>query len=419
MMRNDIALGMTPGGTDVSALGAQQLAFDEAEYARRLTRLREAMAAAGIDLMWVTSPEVVCWLHGYFASWYKGQSPMRYPQCFGTAVHVDHEHFIFFDNPTEMGVTQQFSVSRDNRWLPSREAAPNLDFIMGELEAEGWLKGTVGMEFWSYLPNRAISTMFEGAFRAHGANVVDATAVTRGVRRVKSAAEIAAIEEAVRICAVGHQTIMDNLRPGITELDLFGQVMAAMMVQGGEFPALIPIFNAHPMKDGVPVPVGHGMAGRRVIQEGEYLGADLCGVFKRYHANVCRGYVVGEVPRKLAELTARAAGVFDVIESEVKAGMTVAEVIAVLKRYYDDAGLTGTPGWVLGYEMGLSLPPDWVGDFYFHFMDTKYLDRVFEENMVTNFESIFSTSLIDMVVYGRDGSRVLNGGVPRELQGVG
>ena len=77
------------------------------------------------------------------------------------------------------------------------------------------------------------------------------------------------------------------------------------------------------------------------------------------------------------------AGVFDVIESEVKAGMTVAEVIAVLKRYYDDAGLTGTPGWVLGYEMGLSLPPDWVGDFYFHFMDTKYLDRVFEENMVT------------------------------------
>ncbi|MDA1073071.1 MAG: hypothetical protein O2825_16980, partial [Proteobacteria bacterium] len=82
-------------------------------------------------------------------------------------------------------------------------------------------------------------------------------------------------------------------------------------------------------------------------------------------------------------------------------------------------GLTGTPGWVLGYEMGLSLPPDWVGDFYFHFMDTKYLDRVFEENMVTNFESIFSTSLIDMVVYGRDGSRVLNGGVPRELQGVG
>ena len=135
-MRNDIELGMTPGGTDVSALGAQQLAFPPAEYDDRLDRLRKAMARAGIDLMWITAPEVVCWLHGYFASWYKGQSPMRYPQCYGTAVHVDHDNFIFFDNPTEMGVTQQFSVSSDNRWLPSREAAPNLDFIMNELEAE-------------------------------------------------------------------------------------------------------------------------------------------------------------------------------------------------------------------------------------------------------------------------------------------
>ena len=418
-MRNDVALGMTPSGTDVSVLGTPQLAFPEAEYRSRIDKLRRAMADARIDMMWITSPEVVCWLHGYFASWYKAQSPMRYPQCYGTAVHVDHDNIIFFDNPTEMGVTQQFSISTDNRWFQSREAAPNIEFVMKELEAEGWLKGTVGMEYWSYLPNRAISTMFEGAFRAYGANVVDGTAVTRRVRRVKSALEIEAIEEAVRICAVGHKVIMENLRPGITELELFGQVTAAMMAEGGEFPALIPIFNAQPMKDGVPVHVGHGMAGRRVIQEGEYLGADLSGVYKRYHGNICRGYVVGEPPRKLAELTAKAAGVFDVIASEVKAGMTVAEVNKVLNRYYDDVGLSGTPGWVLGYEMGLSLPPDWVGDFYFHFMDTKYLDRVFEENMVTNFESIFSTCLIDMLVYGKDGTRVLNGGVPRALQGVG
>jgi Xaa-Pro aminopeptidase len=150
------------------------------------------------------------------------------------------------------------------------------------------------------------------------------------------------------------------------------------------------------------------MAGRRKIQAGEILGADLCGVYNRYHGNVCRSYFLGDPPKEMVERYEKAAGVFEVIKTDVKAGMTVAEVIAVLRRYYGEVGLLDTEGWGLGYELGLSLPPDWVGDFYFHFADTKYLDRVFEENMVTNYESIFNTALIDMLVYGKDGTRILS-----------
>ncbi len=402
------SLGLTPGSTNIEALGEPQLAFSEEEYRGRIAKLRALMSEAGIDLLWMTTPEAVCWTHGYFVSWYKGNSPMRYPQCYGTAIHVDSDSGIFFDNPTEIGITAMTSISTDNRWLPSREAAPNIEFIIKELAAEGWLKGNVGMEFWSYLPNRAVSTMFEGAFRAQGCNVVDASDVTRRARRVKSTAEIACIEEAVRICEIGHRTIRENIRPGMTELELFGQVTAAMMAAGGEFPALIPIFNSHPVVDGKEVSGGHSMAGRRKLQAGEVLGADLCGVYNRYHGNVCRSYFLGDPPAVMVERYAKAAGVFAVIKSEVKAGMTVAEVIAVLRRYYEEVGLWGTEGWGLGYELGLSLPPDWVGDFYFHVADTKYTDRVFEENMVTNYESIFNTALIDMLVYGKDGTRVLS-----------
>ena len=93
---------------------------------------------------------------------------------------------------------------------------------------------------------------------------------------------------------------------------------------------------------------------------------------------------------------------------------TVAEVIAVLRRYYESVGLWDQPGWGLGYELGISLPPDWVGEFYFNVRDTKYLDRVFEPNMVTNFESNFDTGLIDTVVYTPTGTRVLSN-VPLEL----
>jgi Xaa-Pro dipeptidase len=38
--------------------------FDEAEYAERLTRVRTAMAARGLDGMLISSPENICYLTG-------------------------------------------------------------------------------------------------------------------------------------------------------------------------------------------------------------------------------------------------------------------------------------------------------------------------------------------------------------------
>jgi hypothetical protein len=43
---------------------------------------------------------------------------------------------------------------------------------------------------------------------------------------------------------------------------------------------------------------------------------------------------------------------------------------------------------------------------------------VFEENMVTNFESLFNTALIDTCIYGRDGTKILSK-TPLELIAVG
>jgi Xaa-Pro aminopeptidase len=413
-------IGLTPGAFDAGAIGQVEHAFPRDEYLARIDKVRALMQRDGIDLLWVTSPDAVCWLHGFTASWYKANAPMRYPQCYGTAIHADSGRFIHFDNPSEHPVLAYTSVSQDNRFLPDREAEPNIRFIMGELASEGWLTGSVGMEFWSYVPNRAISTMFEGAFLAHGACPRDASALLREARRVKSPAEIETIEKAMEICDIGHQAIVDNLEPGMTELDLFGKVTAAMMTAGGEFPALIPIFNATPVVDGKHQHAGHSMAGRRKIEKGSMLTADLCGVYNRYHANVLRGYYVGgPPPPEVADQYRRAAGVFDVIRTDVKAGMTVREVNTRLRAYYEEVGIwSETEGWALGYELGLSFPPDWVGDFYFHLGDNKYLDRVFEENMVTNFESLFSTALIDTLVYGADGTRVLSQ-TPLELIAVG
>jgi len=409
------SIGLTPGAFD-PANAVPDLAFPVEEYQSRVEKLRVEAQKAKVDLLWITTPDAVCWMHGFLASWYKANAPMRYPQCYGTALHVESGRYIHFDNPSEKAISAVTSVCTDNRWLPDRDATPNITFIMDALAAEGWLDCTVGMEFWSYVPNRAISTMFEGAFLSRGCKVVDTSVPVRRARRVKSVLEIECIERATAICDIGHRAIVEHLVPDMTELELFGEVTRAMMAAGGEFPALIPIFNSTPVVDGTMQITGHSMARRKPIVKGAMLKTDLCGVYNRYHGNVLRGYYVGDdPPAKLIEQYRCAGGVFDVIQTEIKAGMTVADVNKRLRQYYEDVGIWNeTEGWALGYELGLSLPPDWVGDFYFHLGDNRWLDRVFEENMVTNFESCFSTAMIDTLVYAKDGTRVLSE-IPLEL----
>jgi len=342
---------------------------------------------------------------------------MRYPNLYGTAVHVDSDELIHFDAPNEVAVLARRSVCRDNRFFPSREAAPNLHFIISALRDKGWLGGTVALEFWSYLPNRAVSSMMEGALLAEGCRVVDGSAVVRSARRVKSPKEVAYIEEAVRLADIGHYEIQRKLRVGMTELELFGEVMRAMMAAGSEFPALIPIFNVVPVENGRSAITGHTMAGRTVIKAGDMLKADLCGVFNRYHGNVMRGYYVGDPPKQMLEQHRRAAGAFEAMRT-VKSGMTVRDVNAILRACLESVGLWDEAGWALGYELGISMPPDWVGEFYFNARDEKYLDRVFEENMVTNFESLFGTWLVDTCVYQKSGTRFMSK-MPLDIIAVG
>ena len=407
--------GMTMGFFDQASMGDIQYPFDITEYQSRLDRIRKRMAKDNIDLLYVTTPEAVCYIHGFYASWYKANSPMRYPQLYGTAVHVDHDRFIHFDSPAELPQLARTSISNDNRYYPSRDGKQNLEFIIKELRQEGWLKGRVGLEFWSYVPNRAISEMMEKAFRKEGCEVVDGSKIMREVRRIKSSREIEYIEEGVKIADIGHKTIMETLRPGMSELEIHGEAMRNMLAAGGEFPALITLVKSTPVINGVAMGLGHDMATRKKIRKGELLFADFCGVFNRYHGNVCRGYYVGDDPPSyLVDCYKKCGGVYEVIRNDIKTGMTVGEVIKILREYYMSTDLWKIEGWALGYELGLSLPPDWVGDFYFCLTDENYLDRVFEDGMVTNFESFFNAALIDTIVYKKEGLRTLSK-IPAEL----
>ena len=130
------------------------------------------------------------------------------------------------------------------------------------------------------IPNRAVSKRFQGAFEAAGARVVDGSAILRDVRWRKSAAEMACLHEAARIAMAG-QRAREVIRPGVSELEVQGEVVRALTAAGGEMPAMM-----IPVLSGAKTNACHAVATRRRMQAGELVVIDVAGVHKRYHVTI-------------------------------------------------------------------------------------------------------------------------------------
>ena len=388
----------------------KELAFAPEEYSARLDRVRARMAEDGIDCLFLSSPESMNYVSGYQCEWYQAESPKEWPPTCGVAVHVDHDRFILFDSEREAILTRIFTVSQDTRCFPKDTYRDGTHFIADELKAEGWLGGTIGLEFWAHRPNRAVSEMFEARFAAAGAKVVDGSDVLRQVRWVKSPAEVACIEEAARIADVGLAAAREVLRPGITELAVYGEVVRAMTAAGGENPGIV-----MPILSGKKANCAHALATRRVMQSGELVLVDVSGVYNRYHINMARTFSLGEQPADTMEIAAKAAGSMKVIQSILRPNLPVREFNETVMAYYKDEGIWDRRGWIGGYEMGVAFPPDWVGTFVYDPLSEANTDRLFEPGTAVNYENQFFLPrhagmyfMIESMLFKADEARLLS-----------
>jgi len=392
--------------------------FSDEEYAGRLTRVRQAMSKMNVDLLWTGWPDAMLYLHGYEITWY---SPSRNPRT-GTAVHKDHDKQIFLG-----GEDIVFSAAKDRRPIRGGQGAgpgAAAKAVVDILKDEGWLKaGTVvGMEFERYLPTPAVARELEAAFVAAGAKVVDATSVIGTVRNIKSPAEIAAFEQAARIADVGIRAVAEMLKPGVTSAEIYGAAYYAMAKVGGEVTAI-----PQAVQPGRPAST-HLLPSRRQIQAGESFAFDLAGVYKRYHANLDRTFICGDPEPELVRIHRAANEGLGVFQQAAKAGAKIGDVNRTMQELYKKADIWKYSNGPLGYELDASLPPDWCGDFWFNVSNADDA-RLFEPNMVTNFETRFRTNdskakfefvahARDTFVYTPQGARMLSA-IPCDLIVVG
>ena len=113
--------------------------------------------------------------------------------------------------------------------------------------------------------------------------VVDASAVARGARRLKSPAEIACIERAQSAVDAGVRALQRDARPGMTGIEAAKHYVAGVVDAGGETAAI-----HEAVFGGPPEPMAHMLGGRRRSVPGDYFHTDAAAAFEHYHARCTR-----------------------------------------------------------------------------------------------------------------------------------
>jgi ectoine utilization protein EutD len=332
--------------------GKNNTPFSEAEFAVRVSKTKERLAALGLDALIVSDPANMNYLTGYDGwSFYVHQCvivtlELPTPLWIGRGQDVNgakltttlpHDHIVGYSDDHVQSTTKH-PMQAVARLLSDRGLAAKRIGV----EADSYYFTAKSLEV---LRRELPNARFE-----------DAGVLVNWVRSVKSTAEIALMKQAARIAERTMQTALDTIAVGVRQCDAAAAIQAAAArgteEYGGDYPAIVPL-----MPTGVGTSCPHitwldepfaGNAGTSI---------EIAGVRHRYHVPMTRTLYLGNPPEKMR----RAA---DVVVEGIGAGLAAAkpgalarDIHAAWTKTIERHGLFKDSR--CGYSVGLNYPPDW------------------------------------------------------------
>lgn len=329
----------------------EQAPFSQAEYDRRLAKTRQAMVAAGLDLLFVTDPSNQAWLTGYDGwSFYVHQGVLLgldgQPIWWGRAMDA-------FGGRRTCWMTEDHIHGYADHYVQSTERHPMQD-LAGHIRRLGLEGARIGVEMENYYYSAKAHAVLTQELP--NATLQDATALVNWQRLVKSDAEISFIRKAARITDKVVQTAIERAAPGLRKNDLVADLYHAGITgvdeDWGDYPAIVPLTPS-----GLDATAAHLTWNGAPMRQDEATFFELSGCYRRYHAPLSRTVYLGTPPPEMrAAEKAQIEGIDAGLEA-AHAGNRTCDIanafLGVLARH----GLQREGR--MGYPVGLSYPPDW------------------------------------------------------------
>ena len=171
-----------------------------------------------------------------------------------------------------------------------------------------------------------------------------------GFRDVKEDWELDLMRKAQAITDKAFSEVLGRIQPGMTELELQAELIYCLYKNGATALAFDPIVVSGPNTS-----LPHGVAGERVIQEGDFVTMDFGATYKGYCSDMTRTVAVGyatEEMKKVYEtvLKAQEAGI-----AATRAGVIGRDIDAAARKVITDAGYGEYFGHGYGHSLGLEV----------------------------------------------------------------
>ncbi|WP_417770598.1 M24 family metallopeptidase [Stappia sp.] len=330
---------------------ATELPFTDAEFSRRLEKVRAAMREKDIDVLFVEDPANMAWLTGYD----------------GWSFYVHQGVLVFHDaHPIWWGRRQDANGAVRTVWMDDDRVAAYPDHYVQSssrhpmqtlaalIREHGYGRSRVGVELENYyFSAKAFLTMQE---ELPDASFVDATALVNWQRAVKSEEELVFMRRAARISEKIIDGVFDRIRPGMRKTDLVADIYADA-IRGtedawGDYPSIVPL-----------LPSGSDAAAPHLTWDGRHIEPEtatffeIAGCYRRYHAPFCRTVFLGTPPKYLRDAEAALVEGLEAGLDAARAGNTASDIARALGAPLERAGIDRSAR--CGYPIGVSYPPDW------------------------------------------------------------
>lgn len=319
---------------------ASELAFADSEFETRLTRVRNAMAEAGLDALLLTDPSDIYYLTGY--------------NTFEVSVHAclvcSPERLTLQVPSIETGpavVTARVDELLGYRWEGIGEVIEPLVDTLAPFRAIGLDLFGAGLRHGVLRELQA--RLGAERFRDDGGELLDR------IRIVKSEAELGCLNESARITSLGLKAAARVAAVGMLDGDVAAEGARAMLAGGSEFMSMQPIVTVGPRSS-----VIHLNHQRHRIAPGEPVFMEFGAAYRRYTAPMMKTLIAGTPSQEMLMTAELCRDLFEVLRGKMRPGNTFDDAARaaaeVLAPHAERVFFSG----VFGYAVGAQFPPSWV-----------------------------------------------------------
>ncbi len=328
----------------------RDLAFDVAEYRRRVDAVRARMADRRLDALLVLSPGSINYLSGLDDNSLADTTALILP------LERDPVLILFW---FEAGRAENSSWLDDVRhYRNPNDPTPGNGAVAAVVDAARSLGLTgPGSRLAVEMGPGGLSPAEHQELLAGvgDADIEDSWPIVEVVRRVKSPAEIAYMRRAAAITDAAIEAGTKALAVGARDTDIGAVILETMTRLGSETPCQGPIIAAG-FRSGAP----HSSLARHVIGRGDTVFLELTAQIRRYCAPLMRTGVLGEPTQEQQRAAEAGAAAVQTVVDTARPGIEASEVARAAAAAMAPAleGLMFHGNY--GYTVGLGYPPTWT-----------------------------------------------------------